>query len=52
MTGLNVAVTARAADMEIVHVVLVPEQPPVPDHPANVAPVPGVAVNVTLVPEA
>ena len=48
--GLNVAVTAFAADIVRVHV-LVPVHPPVPDHPANVEPEAAVAVSVTVVPD-
>ncbi len=45
---LNVAVTFCAWVMGTMQVVAVPLQPP-PDHPANVAPVAGVSVSVTLV---
>lgn len=45
---LNVAVTARAAVMETVHVVAEPEQAPL--HPANTEPDTGAAVNVTEAP--
>ena len=47
--SVNEAVTEDAALMDIVHVVPVPEQPPL--QPVNVEPVAGVAVSVTEVPE-
>jgi len=46
--GTNVAVTAVAAVIDTVQVVLVPEQ--APDQPANTDPLAAAAVSVTLVP--
>jgi hypothetical protein len=47
-SALNVAVTARLADIVTVHVVLVPEQSP--DHALKDDPGAGDAVSVTTVP--
>jgi hypothetical protein len=44
-SGANDAVTDRAAVIDTVHVVAVPEHEP--PHPVNTEPSPGVAVNVT-----
>jgi hypothetical protein len=47
-SGENPAVTARAAVIDTVHEVAVPEHEP--PHPVNTEPSPGAAVNVTDVP--